>query len=100
MYGWDGLPKISSADPASTTRPSFMTRIRSAMSATTPMSWVMRTIPELIRVRRSRMSLRISAWTVTSSAVVGSSAMSSLGSHAIAWAIIARWRCPPESWWG
>ena len=26
--------------------------------------------------------------------------MSSTGSHEIDWAIIARWRWPPESWWG
>ncbi len=40
------------------------------------------------------------AWTVTSSAVVGSSAMSSAGLSAIAMAIIARWRMPPENWCG
>ena len=43
------------------------------------------------------MSSRIWAWTVTSSAVVGSSAISSLGSLASAMAIIARWRMPPEN---
>ena len=37
---------------------------------------------------------------VTSKAVVGSSAMSSLGLQARAMAIITRWRIPPESWWG
>ena len=37
---------------------------------------------------------------VTSSAVVGSSAMSSCGSHDSAIAIITRWRIPPDSWWG
>ena len=37
---------------------------------------------------------------VTSSAVVGSSAISSLGSQASAIAIITRWRMPPESWCG
>ncbi|CPU62294.1 Protein of uncharacterised function (DUF1602) [Mycobacteroides abscessus] len=37
---------------------------------------------------------------MTSSAVVGSSATRSFGSHARACAIIARWRCPPESWCG
>ena len=40
------------------------------------------------------------ACTVTSSAVVGSSAMSSAGLSAIAIAIIARWRMPPENWCG
>ena len=37
---------------------------------------------------------------VTSSAVVGSSAISSAGSLASAIAIITRWRWPPESWCG
>ena len=37
---------------------------------------------------------------VTSSAVVGSSAISSSGSQASASAIITRWRMPPESWCG
>ena len=43
------------------------------------------------------ISSRICAWTVTSSAVVGSSAISSFGSLASAMAIIARWRMPPEN---
>ena len=40
------------------------------------------------------------ACTVTSSAVVGSSAITMSGSSAIADAISARWRRPPESWSG
>ena len=43
---------------------------------------------------------RIWACTVVSSAVVGSSAMRTSGSLAIAMAIIARWRMPPENSWG
>ncbi len=43
---------------------------------------------------------RICFWIVTSSAVVGSSAMRSLGSQAIAMAIITRCCWPPESSWG
>ena len=43
------------------------------------------------------MSSRICAWIVTSSAVVGSSAMRSAGSHDSAIAIITRWRMPPEN---
>jgi len=42
----------------------------------------------------------ICACTVTSSAVVGSSAMMSRGRHASAMAIITRWRMPPEYWCG
>ena len=45
-------------------------------------------------------SSRICAWIVTSSAVVGSSAIRSFGSHASAIAIIARCRIPPENWCG
>ena len=48
--------------------------------------------------RRSRS--RICAWMVTSRAVVGSSAMRRAGPQARAMAIMARWRSPPESWWG
>ena len=48
----------------------------------------------------SRSSSRIWAWIVTSSAVVGSSQMSSRGSQASAVAMSTRWRMPPESWWG
>ena len=43
------------------------------------------------------ISSRICACTVTSSAVVGSSAMSSFGSLISAMAIIVRWRMPPEN---
>ena len=45
-------------------------------------------------------SFRICAWMVTSSAVVGSSAISRSGSLASAMAIMTRWRWPPESWCG
>ena len=37
------------------------------------------------------------AWMVTSRAVVGSSAISSVGSLAMPIAIMARWRMPPEN---
>ncbi len=45
----------------------------------------------------SLISARICAWIVTSSAVVGSSAISSDGRQTSAMAIIARWRRPPDS---
>ena len=54
----------------------------------------------LSRRDRSFISSRICAWMVTSSAVVGSSAMMSLGLQASPIAIITRWRMPPESWCG
>jgi hypothetical protein len=46
------------------------------------------------------MSSRICFWIVTSSAVVGSSAMSSFGSQASAIAIMTRCRIPPDNWCG
>ena len=47
--------------------------------------------------RRLRIRSRICAWIVTSSAVVGSSAMSSSGSQASAMAIMTRCAMPPDS---
>ena len=47
-----------------------------------------------------RSSASTSACTVTSRAVVGSSAISSAGLHARAMAMPTRWRCPPDSWCG
>ena len=52
----------------------------------------------MLRSRRcSPMRARICACTVTSRAVVGSSANSSFGPQARAMAIITRWRMPPDS---
>ena len=61
---------------------------------------MIRMMAELNSRCRSFISSRIWAWTVTSSAVVGSSAISNLGSQTSAMAIIARWRMPPENWCG
>ena len=69
----------------------------SQMLATTPRSWVISSRAEF----SSRFSLRIMlstwAWMVTSRAVVGSSAMSSSGSQAIAMAMTTRCFMPPEN---
>ena len=46
------------------------------------------------------VSSRIWSWTMTSKAVVGSSAMISLGRQAKAMAMIARCFIPPLYWWG
>ncbi len=46
------------------------------------------------------MISRIWAWIVTSSAVVGSSAIRISGLHESAMAIMTRWRMPPENWCG
>ena len=89
--------RAARSSACSTIRPAYMTAISSASSATTPRSCVMRMIAIPSARCRSSSSSRICAWTVTSSAVVGSSAISSLGSLASAIAIIARWRIPPEN---
>ena len=51
-------------------------------------------------VCRSLIRPRIWAWIVTSSAVVGSSAISSAGLQDSAIAIMTRWRMPPDNWCG
>ncbi|TPW20440.1 MAG: Uncharacterized protein FD126_1682 [Elusimicrobia bacterium] len=85
---------------SSTMRPQYMTLTRSQVSATTPRSWVMRMTAIPVSCWSFLMRARIWAWMVTSKAVVGSSAMRILGLQESAIAIIARWRMPPESWWG
>ena len=82
---------------SSTLRPPYMTTTRWAISATTPRLCVIRMIAAPVLDFSRRMMSRICACTVTSSAVVGSSAISSLGSQASAMAIMTRWRMPPDS---
>jgi len=77
-----------------------MTATSSAICATTPKSCVMRMIDIPFSRCRSLSSVRICDCTVTSRAVVGSSATSTVGLHAMAIAIITRWRMPPENWNG
>src|SRR5258707_521451 len=73
---------------------------RPAVSATTPRSWVMKIIAMPASAWSFLMSASTWACTVTSSAVVGSSAISTEGLQAIAMAITTRWHMPPESWCG
>ena len=77
-----------------------MTITRWQVSATTPRSWVIRITAAPVRAFSSMRSFRICAWMVTSSAVVGSSAIRRRGSQASAIAIITLWRMPPENWCG
>ncbi len=74
-----------------------MTIIRSAKPAITPRSWVIMMMAAPVTSRAFCSTSRICAWMVTSSAVVGSSAMISAGSFAIAIAIMTRCRMPPEN---
>ena len=88
------IAEAACVGPSSITRPAYITRIRSAIPATTPMSCVISTTDIRVRFRSAPISSRICAWIVTSSAVVGSSAISTFGSHESAIAIITRWRIP------
>src|SRR5436190_1242185 len=97
VYGCSGRSKISSTEACSTIRPAYMIATSSACSATTPRSCVISSSAMPWRSRSVRRRSRISAWMVTSSAVVGSSAISTCGSHEMAIAIITRWHMPPES---
>ena len=69
----------------------------SQLPATTAKSWLIKrsAVPNSARSRRK--SARIPASTVTSSAVVGSSAINSPGPAISAIAISTRWRSPPDS---
>ena len=100
VYGCWGSAKRSCTGASSALRPAYITSTRSASSATTPRLCVIRMIAVPSRSRMSRIRSRIPAWVVTSSAVVGSSAISTFGSQASAIAIITRCRIPPESWCG
>ena len=78
-----------------------MTAIRSAISATTPRSWVIR----MTAVPNSSFScpirledLRLDRHVERGRRLVGDQQTSGL--HASAIAIITRWRMPPENWCG
>src|SRR5699024_1147964 len=92
VYSCWGAVKTSRVLPDSTIRPWRITATSSATALITPRSCV---TSSTARSRWSTSSLsrcRIPAWTVTSSAVVGSSASSTSGSQARATAIAMRWR--------
>ena len=97
VYGMCGAAKTSVVVPFSTSLPAYITAIRSAWPATTPRSWVISTTAAPVSSLAFSSTSRIWAWIVTSSAVVGSSAMIRCGSLAIDMAIMARWRIPPEN---
>src|SRR6059036_2756776 len=99
-YGCDGRSNTLSVVPSSTISPAYMMTIRSETSATTEMSCVMIIIARSSSRCRSRISPRIRSCMMTSSAVVGSSAMIRSGLQASAIAIIARCFMPPENSWG
>ena len=81
-------------------RPAYITATRSHIFATTPKSCVIKMIARFVCSCKSRKSRRYCAWIVTSSAVVGSSAMITRGSHEIAMAPTTRCFIPPLIWCG
>ena len=100
VYGWRGSLNTSRAGPSSTISPAYSTPTRSHICAITPRLWLMNSSDVLNSERSPRIRSSTSASTVASSAVVGSSRISSDGSEAIAIAITARCSIPPESWCG
>jgi hypothetical protein len=95
-----GVAKKASRGPVSTTCPAYITPTRWATRATTPRSWVISSIAMPSRRWMSASRSSTWAWMVTSSAVVGSSAISRRGRPASAIAIITRCFMPPENWKG
>ena len=74
-----------------------MTVMWCATSATSARSWDTKIMAKPSFSRSSLSSAMTCFWTVTSRAVVGSSAMISFGSRVRAMAMRTRWRWPPES---
>ena len=98
---WCSRPSGSAAPARSSpARGSRRCEARSTRSATwsmTARSWLMNSDANPNSRCRSANSSSTRACTDTSSALVGSSAMSSFGLSASARASEARWRCPPDS---
>src|SRR5699024_12621036 len=89
VYGCFALYKISSTVPVSTILPPYMTATRDAEFATTPKSCVIKTTAVFVYSCRFFNNSRICALIVTSSAVVGSFAINTIGFHAYAIVIIS-----------
>ena len=100
VYGWRGREMTSSTGPFSTTRPAYMTTIRSAIRATTARSCETYTIAIPSSARSRESSVRMRSWVRTSSPVVGSSSTATGGPQTHAIAIATRCCWPPESWCG
>ena len=96
-YGCRGARKIALASARSTSRPAYMTAMESAISTSRDRSCEMNSTAKPSRSRSVMSSSRISRWVTTSSAVVGSSMITTDGSSASAVAIITRCRMPPDS---
>ena len=100
VYGCPGLLKIGRTSPRSTTRPAYITATVSHILATMPKSWVMKMIAIPVSSWISLRRRRYWSWMVASRAVVGSSAMITLGALEMAMAPSTRCFMPPLIWWG
>ena len=100
MYGWAGSRKSTLTGPASTILPAYMTSTRWHICEMIPRSWETSSTAVPVSRASRRISASTWAWIVTSSAVVGSSAIRRLGAQAIAIPIITRWAMPPLNWCG
>ena len=90
VYGWLGFSKTSDTKPSSTIFPFFITQTRFANLLTSPRSCVIKRIPISVSFLNSTSKSNICDSIVTSSAVVGSSAIKIFGLFASAIAIITR----------
>ena len=82
--------ETSAIEPVSTASPEYITRIRSQVSSTRPRLWPMNSIEVPYFAPRSFTKSTIPASTVTPSAVVGSSRISSDGFDISAMAMTVR----------
>ena len=100
VYSCSGARMMASTGADSATLPAYMTITRSQIWSMTARSCEIKImdIPCLRLMCFKRR--RTCACTVTSSAVVGSSAIMSFGLQIVAMAIMTRCRIPPESWCG
>ena len=100
VYGCAAVANSVRAGPRSTGSPAYSTSASSHTVRASRRSCVMNStaVPCAACIRRSR-AMTV-ACVVTSSAVVGSSAISSAGLDAKASAISTRWHSPPDSWCG
>ncbi len=90
VYSWTGLVRMSRTGPCSTTWPAYMTVMEFATSATRARSWLTKTIAKPSSFCSLLSSSMTCFCTVTSRAVVGSSAMMTLGSRVSAMAMSTR----------
>ena len=100
VYSFCGDRKIFSVSPCSMILPDFITMVRSAILRMRCRSCEMKIMDICNWFFNLISKSMIWDWTVTSNAVVGSSAIRMSGRLAMAIAIITLCRWPPESWCG